>query len=85
MQVGEGKIVGVLGHVVFAPHPDSYHHPHPWLLSVTLHSSPQELCVPGTIHCTVSSVSAGWVQRGSLPAAQNRAQTLGEEEMLPVV
>lgn len=45
VQVGEGEILGVLLHVVFAaPHPDSYHHPHPWLLSVTLHSSPQALC-----------------------------------------
>lgn len=65
--MGEGKIVGVLRHVVFAPHPDSYRHPHPWLLSVTLHSSPQELCVPGTIHCTASSGS-DWVGEG--PARQ---------------
>ena len=38
---------------------------------------------PFTAQCLQDPTA--WVQRGSLPAAQNVAQTLGEEEMLPVV
>ena len=87
VQVGEGAILGALLHVVFAArHPDSYHHPHPWLLPVTLHSSRRHRAPsPFTAQCLQDPTAWERVQRGSLPAAQNMAQTLGEEEMLPVV
>lgn len=66
-----------------APHPHSHHYPPPWLLSVTLHSSPQELRSSLlTTQCFQDPIGWKWDWRGSLPAAQNLTQNLGEEELL---
>ena len=87
VQLGEGKILGSVWHVVLACSSPRFLSP-PTPLVALSHSAQQ---ATGTVCALQHPLQClqdptGWdrVQRGSLPAAQ-MAQTLGEEEMLPIV